>query len=183
MQKVKALEGEKIYLRPLELDDVDILYQSLNNDTQLRRLTGTQKIFSKQEIKDFVMQSQDMTRVGFGIVSQEDDQLVGDLALNNMQFSNNRDANFRIAIFDQFTGRGYGSEAAKLMLDYGFGILNLHRVELEVYSINERAIHVYEKVGFKREGLKRENWYYNHQYYDSIIMSILEDEYRALYQK
>lgn len=69
------------------------------------------------------------------------------------------------------------------MLEYGFGILNLHRIELDVYSINERATHVYEKIGFKIEGVKRENWYYDHQYYNSIIMSILDYEYRDLYHK
>ncbi|WP_370541814.1 GNAT family N-acetyltransferase [Alicyclobacillus sp. SO9] len=91
----------------------------------------------------------------------------------------NRSGNFRIAINTQLAGRGYGTEATAIMLEYGFGILNLHRIDLDVYSINERAIHVYEKVGFKREGVLRDAHYYNNTYYDTIIMSILEDEYRS----
>lgn len=181
---VKALEGEKVYLRPMEIEDADLLYTHLNNDSEMRRLTGTHNVFSKIEIQNsFQSLGQDSGRVGFAIVTQEGDHLVGDVALNEMVFPNNRDANFRIAIFDEYVGQGYGSEATKLMLDYGFGILNLHRIELDVYSINERAIHVYEKLGFKREGVKRENWYYDHKYYNSVVMSILENEYRKLYLK
>ena len=75
-----------------------------------------------------------------------------------------------------------GTEATRLMLDYEFGMLNLHRIELDVFTINPRALYVYEKVGFIQEGVKRQNWYYDHQYYDSIVMSMLEDDYRALYQ-
>ncbi|WP_088006442.1 GNAT family N-acetyltransferase [Indiicoccus explosivorum] len=182
--KVKVLESDKIYLRPFEPGDAPILYQAMNSDKKLRRLTGTHKVFTLQEIEDFIRSSAaDSTRVGFAIVTQDDDTLVGDAALNEMVFPNNRDANFRIAIFDAFTSKGYGSEAAELMLEYGFGILNLHRIELDVYSVNERAAHVYEKLGFKKEGVKRENWYYDHQYYDSVMMSILEHEYRERKKK
>lgn len=182
--QVKVLEGTKVYLRPLEANDAEILYRSINNDKEMRRLTGTHKFFSKAEIeRSFQKFEEDKSRVGFAIVTQEDDTLVGDVALNDMHYSSNRDANFRIALFDSYTNLGYGSEATKLMLEYGFGILNLHRIELDVYSFNKRAAHVYEKLGFKIEGVKRENWYYEHQYYDSVVMGILESEYRDLYKK
>lgn len=51
--------------------------------------------------------------------------------------------------------------------------------QLDVYTINERAIHLYERLGFQREGVMREAWRFDHGYYD-IIMAILEDDYRAL---
>ena len=92
----------------------------------------------------------------------------------------NRNANIRIALTNSSQNKGYGTEALQLMLDYGFGVLNLHRIELNVFSYNHRAMRVYEKVGFKQEGVQREALFYNHQYHDSILMSILEDEYRTL---
>ena len=79
-------------------------------------------------------------------------------------------------------GKGYGSEAMALMLDYGFGHLNLHRISLGVFDFNEAAIRFYEKTGFKREGVQRGGYYYDSAYHDIILMSILEDEYRELYQ-
>jgi RimJ/RimL family protein N-acetyltransferase len=176
----KLLRGNKVYLRSLEEDDVEFLYHFSNNDTEMRRLTGTQNAFTKAQIEGYIQrQSQDDSRACFGVVRQEDNQLLGEVVINDIN-RNSRSANFRIALADEYTGHGYGTEAILLILDYGFGMLNLHRIELNVFTINERAAYVYEKVGFKREGVKRHDEYYNHQYYDSIIMSILEDEYRAM---
>ena len=96
----------------------------------------------------------------------------------------NRNANMRIAIgSDEHLGMGYGPDAMRLLLEYAYGNLNLHRIELQVFDFNQRAIKAYEKVGFKREGVQRDALYYEHRYYDSIIMSMLEDEYRAKYHQ
>ncbi|TPG89123.1 N-acetyltransferase [Brevibacillus laterosporus] len=65
-----------------------------------------------------------------------------------------------------------------ILLDYGFGILQLHRIELNVYSCNARAKHVYEKLGFVQEGIQRDFLFSDHEYHDSIMMSILAKEYR-----
>ena len=77
-------------------------------------------------------------------------------------------------------GKGYGSEAINLMLDYAFGYLNFHRVSIGVVGFNERAIRFYETVGFKREGIQRDGYYYNHEYHDFVMMSLLDDEFRSL---
>lgn len=69
------------------------------------------------------------------------------------------------------------------MLDYGFGILNLHRIELNLFDYNKQAARAYEKVGFQIEGVQREALFYNHAYHDSILMSILAREYREKYLK
>jgi RimJ/RimL family protein N-acetyltransferase len=76
-------------------------------------------------------------------------------------------------------GQGYGEEAITLLLDYAFGYLNFHRVSIGVVGSNERALRFYEKVGFQREGIQRDGYYYNHQYQDFVMLSILEDEFRA----
>ncbi len=121
----------------------------------------------------------DDTRIDFVIVRHEDDEPVGEVVLNEIS---NRNANIRIALFDtQYFNKGYGTEAMQLMLNFGFGNLQLHRIELGVYNHNERGIHVYKKLGFKKEGVLRDYLFYNHRYYDLILMSILEDEYRELY--
>lgn len=176
---VRFLEGQRVYLRPIEAADTDWYYQSLfHPDT--RRLTGTQKHFSREQIARYIDgKASDPTSVLLLIALREDDSLIGDIALQSID-PINRSANIRIAVSQAaHQGRGYGTEALELLLDYGFGILNLHRIELNVYAYNDRAARVYEKVGFKREGVQRDALYYNHAYYDSILMAILEDEYRA----
>jgi len=68
-------------------------------------------------------------------------------------------------------------------MDYAFGYLNMHRVSLGVVGFNRRALRFYEKVGFKQEGIQRDGYYHDHAYHDFVMMSILEDEFRAMQQK
>jgi len=75
-------------------------------------------------------------------------------------------------------GQGYATEALRLLLDFAFGNLRLHRVELEVFSTHNAALRVYEKTGFVREGVRRHALYKNGVYVDHVVMSVLEDEWR-----
>ena len=179
---IKFLEGKRVYLRPYQPEDIELVYRS-TYQTESRKLTGTQRLFSSTQIEQFTEKAaSDNSRVDLVIVQQETDEAVGEVVLNFID-AVNRSANIRIGLFDQrHFNKGYGSEAMSLMLEYGFGYLNLHRIELGVYAFNPRALHVYEKLGFKKEGVRRDMLYYNHRYVDEIVMSILEDEYRALRQ-
>ncbi|GED58698.1 GNAT family protein [Brevibacillus formosus] len=180
---VRFLEGERVFLRPIGTEDTELYFRSLFNK-ETRMLTGTQKHFTREQIHQYIAnKGQDASSVLLLICLCENDQVIGDVQIGDID-SKNRSAFIRISI-DQnaYQGKGYGSEALLLMLDYGFGILNLHRIELNVFAFNERAIHTYEKLGFQREGVQRQALYYNHAYHDSILMSMLADEYRAKYLK
>ncbi|MGG4216941.1 GNAT family protein [Paenibacillus jamilae] len=177
----RLLEGSRVYLRPINVEDTELYYNTLFHQ-EVRRLTGTQRSFTKEQIARYIeAKGQDSSSLLLLIALQEDDRVIGDIALQDMD-SLNRSANIRIAINEQGNqGKGYGTEALVLMLGYGFGICNLHRIELNVFDFNERAIRCYEKVGFKREGVQRDALFYNHQYHDSILMSMLQHEYCARY--
>ncbi|KMZ44265.1 MULTISPECIES: GNAT family protein [Bacillales] len=180
---VRFLEGERVFLRPIGTEDTELYFRSLFSK-ETRMLTGTQKHFTREQIHQYIEnKGQDSSSVLLLICLCENDQVIGDVQIGDID-RNNRSAFIRISI-DQnaYQGKGYGSEALLLMLDYGFGILNLHRIELNVFAFNERAIHTYEKLGFQREGIQRQALYYNHAYHDSILMSMLADEYRAKYLK
>ena len=91
----------------------------------------------------------------------------------------------KYAEFDIFIGdkklwsQGYGYDASKTILDYGFNKLNLHYIYLHVYSYSDRAIRLYKKLGFKKEGVMRECVLYKGKYYDKIIMGLLDKEWKA----
>lgn len=176
---VKFLEGEKVYLRPYEPEDLDLLYRSLYS-AEGRRLTGTQQIFTRQTTADFIEKiGGENSRVDMVICARQGNQPVGEVVLNDIDFIN-RSANIRIGIFyEKDYSQGYGSEALILLLTHAFGGLNLHRVGLGVFAFNDRARHVYEKLGFKQEGILRDSLYYDFQYHDQILMSILAGEFRA----
>ncbi|QQE73952.1 GNAT family N-acetyltransferase [Brevibacillus composti] len=180
---VRFLGGERVYLRPVELADTD-LYFSMLFHPQARRLTGTQNSFTREQIHRYLDgKSKDSSSLLLLIALRDNDEVIGDIALQSID-QTNRNCNIRIAIPQpQHQSNGLGSEAMRLLLDYGFGILNLHRIELNVFSYNAQAIRAYEKVGFTQEGVQREALYYNHEYHDSILMSILAREYREKYGK
>lgn len=122
-------------------------------------------------------------RVWFSVVVKENDRLIGEAGLLRM-FHFWRTTDLTLIIGEKSAwGKGYGTEALLLLLDYAFGYLNFHRVAVGVVGFNERALHLYRKAGFKKEGVQRDGYYYNHQYYDFVMMSILEDEFRALHKQ
>ncbi|WP_025717294.1 GNAT family N-acetyltransferase [Paenibacillus sp. 1-18] len=179
----RLLEGPQVYLRPIHVEDTELYYNTLFHQ-DVRRLTGTQRSFTKDQIARYIeAKGQDTSSLLLLIALCEDDRIIGDIALQDMD-TMNRSAGIRIAIIEQGDqGKGYGTEALVLMLGYGFGICNLHRIELNVFDYNERAIRCYEKVGFQREGVQRDALFYNHEYHDSILMSMLNHEYRDRYVK
>lgn len=94
---------------------------------------------------------------------------------------NHRGASLGIWIWRKYQGKGYGSEAIKWCLNWGFYHANLHRIELDVNSWNESAHRLYQSLGFVDEGRKRESIWRNGKYRDTFQMSMLEHEWRARY--
>ncbi len=82
----------------------------------------------------------------------------------------------------EFWGKGFGTEAMRLLVDYSFETLNLQKVELEVHGFNERAFKCYEKVGFKEEARRREAKFINGEYTDSVLMGLLREDWIPLEQ-
>ena len=69
--------------------------------------------------------------------------------------------------------KGYGTEAMKLLVDYGFNILGLHNIDLNVFAFNKQAIRAYEKVGFKEYGRRHESYFLDGKFHDEISMEII----------
>ncbi|MHC0038062.1 GNAT family N-acetyltransferase [Pseudoneobacillus sp. C159] len=173
----RFLESDRVFLRPYHSDDLDFCYKSLYI-FQTRQLTGLKKVYSKEFMGEYLSKiSKDDSRVFLLIGDQATNELIGDVELNGIDFLN-QTASIRIQILNErYWSKGYGTEAMSLLLDYGFGVYNLHRIELEVYSYNQRAIHAYQKLGFKQEGIKRESIFYNYEFHDTIIMGLLKNEF------
>lgn len=174
------LIGERICLRPLEKGDL-VYIRKWANDPGIRCLTGEVKPMTQASADEFFERVRsDKDRVWFVIVLRENGKVIGEAGLLRMfQVWRTTDLSIIIGEKEEW-GKGYGTEAIGLLLDYAFGYLNFHRVAIGVVGFNERAIRFYEKAGFKREGIQREGYYYNHNYHDFVMMSILEDEFRAL---
>lgn len=174
--KVHFLSGDLVYLRPIERGDARSLLPWVNNPEVTRTLLIHRPVNMEAEEKFIERLALDETIVGLGIVEKTSDRLVGTTSLQQLD-SRSRHAQFGILIGDPADwGKGFGTEATRLIVGYGFLTLNLHRVWLHVAVDNLAGIRAYEKAGFRREGLLREALYTGGRYVDLVAMGILRNE-------
>jgi RimJ/RimL family protein N-acetyltransferase len=114
--------------------------------------------------------------VTFGILELETQRLIGTCGLMDINLVNGI-ATLGIGIGEpECLGKGYGTEAVKLLVEYGMFFLNLHNIKLEVFGFNPRAMRAYEKAGFSLVGRRRAAYVLGGERYDDIIMDITRDE-------
>lgn len=183
MKYFKKLVGERIYLSPRNIEDVEIFTKWLN-DMEVTDYTGrTHQITTLDAEKKYLEIKNLETEPSFAIVTLEKDEMIGTISLENINMTN------RTGILGLFIGEenyrsdGYGTEAIKLLLDYAFNYLNLNSIKLDLISCNERALKCYKKCGFKEYGRWRKSKYVNGKYYDTISMDILAEEFTESYIK
>ena len=172
------LTTKKVRLRPLQESDL-AHFQRWLGDAELRRWLGsvTEQPTVAEEFDWYVSRRQDPDTILWSI-EDADGTLLGNVELRLSAL--NRRAAVGIGIFDRGEwGKGYGTEAMRLVLDYAFGELKLNRVELATDEDNVRAIRSYEKCGFVREGLLREHRQIDGSPSDSVAMAILRSDWEA----
>jgi RimJ/RimL family protein N-acetyltransferase len=154
------------------------LLQKWSNDPELRALIGEVMPSSRKDIDMYIEKTTSSTdRVWFMIEVKETGQVIGEAGLLRM-FPPWRTTDLSIILGEESSrGQGYGTEAIRLLLDYAFGALNFHRVSIGVVGFNKNALKFYEKIGFKREGVQRDGYFFNYHFSDFVMLSILENEY------
>lgn len=174
------LKGSKVQLVRFKEEDVPTIVSWYEDQEFLRNL-DTLPAFPKHPdaFKEWIEQKNEKSFV-FGIKDIEADQVVGFVDLDSILWPH-RTCWLAIAIGG--TGnrnRGLGYEAMQLVLDFAFRELNLYRIQLTVFEYNERAIAVYEKLGFIREGTAREFLERDGKRYDMYSYGILKHEWEAI---
>ncbi|HEV3448176.1 MAG TPA: GNAT family protein [Gemmataceae bacterium] len=177
------LIGTKIYLRPLEKEDAPSL-RTWINDPDVRCTLNMYRPMNLRDEEEFIARATESEHdLALGIVIKHGDKLIGAAGLHRMDFKN-RHASFGISIGDKTEwSRGYGTEATHLMVKHGFETLNFNRIWLYVFEYNARGMRAYEKVGFKREGILRQDRYHEGRYENTILMAILREEWAASKQQ
>jgi RimJ/RimL family protein N-acetyltransferase len=171
------LIGARIYFRPLERADAPMIQQWIN-DPEIRkflRIYLPMNLAAEERYIDSVSgNGQDLSML---IVRTDNDRPIGSVGLHKIDYKN-RHAEFGIMIgVQEEQNQGFGGEATRLMVGYAIETLNLNRVELHVYEFNPRALRVYEKAGFRKEGVLRQHHYADGRYWDTTVMSILREEW------
>lgn len=176
MRYFRKLTGERIYLSPLNTDDAEIYTKWLNDQSvsgnlgnfgQAITLCGEQKVLER-------MASEGQN---YAIVLMKGDVLLGNISLMDID-SVNRTATVGLFIGEaDRRGKGYGAEALRLILSFGFKTLNLHNIMLQAHADNIQGIACYKKVGFREFGRRREAKYKDGRYVDIVNMEILDHEF------
>ncbi len=171
--------GEHVYLRPIEfLGDGNLIVTWLN-DPEVTRTLRRYLPHTAGQVEEFVRRHADSTTdIPLAIAAREGDRLVGVCGVHGID-TRHRHAWLGITVGKEHWGKGYGKEAMELLLRLGFQTLNLHRLSLQVYSFNERAVRLYERLGFQHEGRQRQDFFLDGVYHDTLNMGILRDEWLA----
>ncbi|HXW83611.1 MAG TPA: GNAT family protein [Candidatus Binataceae bacterium] len=179
------MEGKLVRLRAYERTDVDALMR-LVNDEELKRYFGVDEPlkyplsrFQEEKWVEYAMANSGPDRI-FAIETLATREFIGQIALHQIHWIDRR-ANLSIQILDKtFWSKGYGTDALLILERLVFDKLGLHRLALRCAAENARAIRCYEKCGFRQEGVMRGDRLLDGRRADSLMMSILEPEYRAL---
>jgi len=179
--QARILAGKRVNLRPLVRGDL-VYLRKWSEDAEIRGLIGEVAPMSKADCEKFLKKVRaDAARAWFMVIMKENNKVIGEAGLLRMDRTW-RTTDISVIIWEREEwGKGYGSEAILLLLDYAFRQLNFHRVAIGVVGFNERALRFWAKTGFKNEGVQRDGYYYDGKYYDFVMMSILEDEFKELH--
>ena len=171
------LEGDRVVLRPIQSRDRERLYEQVetievqalaSNDPPLPR--SLEEIQARDERW---VEEQHTDSAWFAI--DVDAELIGMCGLHSSDHYHQR-AEVGIRLGKAYWGRGFGQDAVRTLLDYGFRHLNLVKISLRVLADDERAVGAYRKVGFVEEGRLRDHVWHDGARHDELVMSILRDE-------
>lgn len=171
----------KIYFRALELQDYLISIKWRKDSDLWSNLLGEHYFVSealeKQWIEEKILR-QKSNEIVLAICLKDDDKYIGNIYLSNIDWIK-RSAKFQIIIGDKSSrAKGIGSESLRMILKYAFEQRNMHRIYSYILDDNEASKKMHKKCGFSYEGKLRENVYKDGKYKDTVIMSILDYEYK-----
>lgn len=172
------ISREYTYLRAIEEED---LFQLMNwrNKPELRKFfRETSEINSIKQNKWFdIINDKNSLHKMFAIIKKDTDELLGVCGLCYIDWIN-RSADFSIYLGykELYIDDKYAVDAAKSMIDYGFNVLNLHRLWSEIYSIDEKKQIFFDILNFKLEGNLRETYWFNGKWHNSLYYSLLSTD-------
>lgn len=174
------LQGKKVKLTAIREADVPIIAKWYENTDFLRLFDAIPAVPKNERSFKKWVENGDDTNDEFRLAIRltKNEEIIGFVEIDGILW-NHRNAWLGIAIGDELNqNKGFGKEALTLALDFCFEELNLHRVQLTVFEYNKKAIALYEKLGFKKEGSYREFLKRDGKSYNMELYGILENEWR-----
>lgn len=177
------LEGKQIYLRPLELHDAQGSYPGWLNDPEVCRYNSHGDTLYTSEMAQAYINSVtgNPSYAVFAVCLIETDRHIGNIALQQIS-ARNRSAELAILIGEpRVYGKGIGYEAGRLLLDYAFNALKLHRIHCGTHAENIAMQRLALALGMHEEGRQRDAVFKNGKFADIVLYAIVHDDYRKAF--
>ncbi|MDD2753352.1 MAG: GNAT family protein [Candidatus Portnoybacteria bacterium] len=174
------LDGQKVGLRPVREEDASIFQEWMNDPEIIQYLLIYLPITLAAERQWIENTNKSKDSIVLTIVTKTpiDGKPIGNVALVTINKKDGH-ATLGIVIGDKdYHEYGYGTEAARLMIGYGFNQLNLHRINSSALAFNKRSINMHLKLGFKKEGRQRQKIFKNGKYADEVLFGLLREEWK-----
>ncbi|GAA0463677.1 GNAT family N-acetyltransferase [Alkalibacillus silvisoli] len=163
-----------LQLRPLEKEDLDFIYKMRTNPNIMDYWFEEPYTTKEKMVKEYENALNSDSHRSF--ILFHSNERVGYLGLFDID-QRHRNAEFAIMFDPDHQGKGYAAPATRLTVEYGFNQLNLNKIFLYVVKHNEKAVHLYQKVGFKIEGELKEHFFVDGSYHDTLMMGLLREDY------
>ena len=174
------IQGDKIYLRPLQIDDIDGNYKKWLNDPEIVKFNSHGRYpFSISMLKEYVNRvTNSESIIVLAIIHKLTDKHIGNISLQSINLID-RNAEIAFLLGDKsFWASGIMFEAGNLMIDHGFNKLNLHRIHCGTSSQNHAMQKLAIKLGMSKEGEKEDFLFKDGKYYTTFEYRILREEYK-----
>ncbi|MGV9287642.1 GNAT family N-acetyltransferase [Streptomyces sp. NPDC003719] len=172
-----VLTGDRTVLRPFTEADAEPMWEIINDPEVVRFTFPPGSALTPERLRAWYgSRAAPHDRLDLAVTDPADGELLGEVVLYEWDPAH-RSCTFRTLVGPRGRGRGIGTEATRLIVGHGFERLGLHRIQLEVYGTNRRALRVYEKAGFVVEGVRREAAWRDGEWVDEVLMAVLDHEW------
>lgn len=182
--RIIVLEDEEIALVVPEISDLEVITRGINHLDNAKYIVpdlpyGVMGYKAEEDFLNEIISKPQKHSFMIMLKNIEWTPIVGSLGLHNVSVFN-RNAIFGILLYGENTGKWIGTRAIKLLLEYAFRYIHLHKVSLRVRGDNARAIACYKSCGFQECGRQREEVWIGDRYEDDVSMEILRSEWQQL---
>lgn len=182
MKKIgtQTIETERLILRKFNLKDVTSAFKNWASDKEVQYFYREPVYETKEKtealLKDYIEKYKGLNYYRWAVILKESGECIGQIAYFFVDSENNS-AEIEYCIGKHFQNKGYATEAAVNVIDFGFKKISLHKVQISHMGGNNKSKRVIEKCGFKYDGTLRDYFYIVGKYVDRVYYSILENEY------
>ena len=177
-------KGNKVILRPVLESDVPQFQVWMNDPEVTNFLSAYMPISFKEEQDWFEKVSRPINNnVTLAIVDMENNKLIGTIGLHKVNMKDGI-ATTGTSIGDkEYWGKGYGTEAKMLLLEFAFNEMNLRKIYSDVIQFNKRSLAYARKCGYKEEARLPKHFYHKGKYWDKVILAVYRNQWEKIWKK